>query len=181
MRLVFFNICLLFGVALWHSSIYSIHITTIDGHNKSMGDFYNKKLLIIIIPSSKTSADSSFLRTIDTLSRNYASKIAVLAVPSVEDGYSSGNLEDLASYYHSILGEQVTIAQGMYTRKNSGNQQHELFSWLTHIDKNGQFDSDVKGPGQKFFISSHGELYGESEPQGKLNDRLMNRMIQMNQ
>lgn len=172
---------LLLGALAWYSSIYTIHITTIDGQDKSMQDFQGKKILIVVVPVTKTSHDSAFLRTIDTISKVYAQGIAVIGVPSFEDGYTSDDLNNLNTYYHSILGNQVTLTKGMYTRKGSGNRQHELFSWLTHTENNSHFDYDVSGVGQKFFISEQGELYGVSEPEGRLSSRLMEQIVQRHQ
>ena len=178
MRILVLKICLLLGGIAWYSSIYTIHITTIDGQDRSMEDFRGKKILIVVIPVTKTANDSAFLRTIDTVSKNYAQQISVIGVPSLEDGYDTTDLSGLQTYYHSVLGNQVTLTKGMYTRKMAGGKQDELFSWLTHKEKNIHFDDDVKGAGQKFFVSEQGELYGVSEPEGRLSTKLMDRMVQ---
>jgi glutathione peroxidase len=179
MQAIILKIALFFGGIILYGSIYTIHIITINGQDKLMQDFQGKKILIVVIPVTKTANDSAFLRTIDTVSRNYAQQISVIGVPSIEDGYTSNQLNQLQTYYHSFFGNRVTVTRGMYTRKESGTSQHELFSWLTRKEKNIHFDYDVSGVGQKFFVSEQGELYGVSDPEGRLNSRLMDRMIQL--
>jgi hypothetical protein len=39
------------------------------------------------------------------------------------------------------------------------------------------FDIDVKGSGQKFFVSENGELYGVFGPEVNLSAKLLNRML----
>ena len=169
---------LLLGSIATYTSIYTIHITTIDGQDKSMADFQGKKILIVVLPVTKTANDSAFLKTVDSVSRNYSNQISIIGVPSVEDGYKNTDLNSLKQYYRSILSDKVTLTEGMYTRKEPGAMQHELFSWLTHKEKNIHFDDNVTGAGQKFFISEDGELFGVSGPEGRLTRRLMDRIVQ---
>jgi glutathione peroxidase-family protein len=42
----------------------------------------------------------------------------------------------------------------------NGENQHPLFKWLTHLNKNTHFDRDVEETGQLFIISKKGTLYG---------------------
>lgn len=175
MKAIFLNVSLFISSALSFSDIYSIHITTIDGQDKAMQDFQGKRILITVIPVTKTKSDSAFLRNIDSTSRNYSAELSVIAVPSVEDGYVAGNQADLATYYRGILGSQVTITTGMYTRKQSAKQD-QLFAWLTHSGQNTHFDMDVSGAGQKFFVNAQGELYGVAVPGGTLSAKLMQKL-----
>jgi glutathione peroxidase len=178
MQLFVLKIGLFLGGALWYSSIYTIHITTINGQDKSMEDFRGKKILVVVLPVTRTATDSAFLKTIDSVSRNYSQKLSVIGVLSFEDGFQTSDLNSLQIYYHSLLGNQVILTQGMYTRKESGKKQHELFFWLTHSGENTHFDIDVSGIGQKFFVNEQGELYGVAAPEGKLSNNVMQRMIQ---
>ena len=178
MQAFILKISLLFGAITWYSSIYSIHITTINGQDKSMEDFKGKKILIVVLPTTKAPNDSAFLRTIDSVSRNYSDRLSIIGVPSIEDGYNSSRLNELKNYYQSILGDRITLTRGMYTKKTSGDNQGELFSWLTHVEKNDHFNDDVDGAGQKFFISERGELYGSIIPEGKLSAKVLHRLVE---
>jgi len=161
-----------------YSSVYDITISTLEGSTKPMSDFQGKRLLIIILPITKNPADSSFLRIIDTLSRRYNNQIRFMGVPSFDDGYHNELQSDLLQYYRSIIGSQVVITSGMYTRNGAGSLQHPLFNWLCKKENNTHFDYRVRGVGDKFFIRENGELYGILSPDSRLNDSLMQRMLQ---
>lgn len=177
MQIMAFKTCLLIGAVFLINDLYSIHITTMAGTNKPLSDFEGKKILVVVLPVTKTADDSVFLRKIDSVSIAYASELSVIGAPSFEDGYELSNFEDLQTYYQSLLGSQVILAQGMYTRKAS-SQQHALFSWLTHKEENVHFDSDVQGARHKFFISEQGKLYGVLSPETPLTTRVMEKMMQ---
>ena len=180
MKKLIFNTAFLFATITWYSNIYTIHITTIDGQEKSMADFQGKKILIVTLPISKSAKDSIFLRTLDNISRRYADKISVIATPSFEDGYKKSDLNDLKIYYRSILGSQIFLTQGMYTRKSSSLKQEELFSWLTSAAKNEHFNEEVTGAQQVFLINTHGDLYGIIDPGVSVSDKTLKRLIEQN-
>ena len=178
MRLLFLNTCVVLTGLILFNDIYSIHITTINGDDKSLEEFRGKKILVVVVPVTKTPDDSVYPRSIDSISTTYSENLSVIAVPSFEDGYDSANLEDLRSYYEGLIGNQVTLTEGMYTRKTTQGLQHELFSWLTHKEENIHFDLDVEGPGQGFFVNEEGELYGVVSPEVGFTEKLMQRMMQ---
>jgi hypothetical protein len=160
-----------------NNDFFSIHITTLDGFDKQMSEFQNKKILIVVLPVTKTADDSSFLRTVDSVSINYSDQLSVIGILSFEDGYNEADSTALRDYYNGIMGNHVIITKGMYTRKTSA-QQHELMFWLTHKEENVHFDSDVEGVRQKFFINEQGSLYGVASPMISLSNKLMQTMMQ---
>jgi glutathione peroxidase-family protein len=156
---------------------YTLEIAKLGDGTKSMEDYRGKKVLVVILPASRTASDSALLRRIDSLSLQYASSLSVLAIPSIEDGYSSGASSELAGFYGSLLNPGVTIATGVHTRKGSVGQ-HPLLRWLTHEAENTHFDYDVAGAGQKFFINERGELYGVVDVKVELTERVMGRLME---
>lgn len=158
-------------------NLYNIHITTLEGLDKPMSDFQGKKLLVIVLPVSTNASDSQYLRKVDSVSRTYQDSVNILGVPGFEYGFQDADTASLRQYYRSILGDQVILAGGCYVKKSSGELQHPLFSWLTHSDQNEQFDLDVRGIGQKYFISGNGELYGNLSAAVTLRDSLMIKML----
>jgi glutathione peroxidase len=172
------KIGLLTGVIFFNSSLYSIHIKTLSGVDKSMQDYSGKKIMIVILPSNKNTEDTFFLKSIDSVSKIYSTSLSVIAVISLDDGFYNDNAEGLKNFYRSFLDPQITITSPLHTRKGSEDKQHELFSWLTHKEKNVHFDMDVSGANEKFFINERGELYGVIAPNIKLTDRIMQRMMQ---
>ena len=156
--------------------IYSIQITTINGADKSLSVFQGKKILVVVLPTSQRSQDSAFLKTIDSIAHNYSSSLSVIGVPSFEFGYNAENARTLRHFYNGLLGQRVTITEGMYVRKTSP-MQHELFRWLTRKEKNVHFDEDVEGIGEKFFINEGGDLYAIVGPNAILTQRLLQKLL----
>jgi glutathione peroxidase len=159
------------------AGLYDVHITTMEGVGKPMSDFRGKKLLVIVLPVTHSAADSQYLVKVDVLSRTYQDSVVVLGVPAYEYGYRDADSSQVRQYYRALLGSQVVLTKGMYVSKSSGTRQHALFSWLTHADQNQQFDLDVRGVGQKYFVNGGGELYGNLSAAVTLRDSLMLKML----
>lgn len=171
MRAILF-VCLFFHpVVCPAQDIYSLSFTTIDGQQHPMNAYKGKKILIVVLPGVISKSDTAFLKSLKTVPENYGGSLSVLAIPSMEDGYTPTALSR-SEEYRKYIGYDVTITQGMYTRKNAV-QQADLFKWLTDKDKNGHFDMDVEGAGQKFFVNESGTLYGVFGPPATLSPKLM--------
>lgn len=158
------------------NSIYDVSINTIEGSPKQLNELQGKKIMLVILPVTHTAEDSTFLISLDSLSRAKADAVAFIAVCSYEDGFADSLKTGLTNYYRALLGNQIIITDGMHTRKNQ--QQHPLFEWLTKKENNTHFDDDAGGPGQKFFINEQGELYGVYGAEVPLTGRHVLRMLQ---
>src|SRR5205085_7024835 len=112
------------------NTVYDFGITTVDGEDVSFAKYQGKKILIVVLPSTHTAADSLLLQQMDTMSIKYRDSLTIVGIPSYEDGYQDDSLQNLAPWYKSLAGDSVVLAQGMNTRKNSAYQT-ELFAWLT--------------------------------------------------
>jgi len=177
MRTVGLFILLGFASVISNKDVYKIHFITIDGEDKALQEFSGKKIMIVILPTTQTADDSAFLRSVVKASENYSNKISVIGMPSFDDGYNEADSNKVAYFYRMSMGRTITISKAMYTRKTSHGKQHSLFSWLTHADQNGHFDTDATGVGEKFFINENGELYGIISAKGQLNNQLMDQMV----
>jgi len=76
-----------------------------------------------------------------------------------------------------ILDTSISITTPLFTHASSGPQQHNLFNWLTHSEKNIHYDYEITGPGTIFFINEQGELYGIFGPEVKFSNRVINRVL----
>jgi glutathione peroxidase len=144
----------------WFSGIHSYTVPKIEGGSQALSAYQGKKILVITLPLVQNPAADSLLYSLDTLAAAHTSTLKVIAVPAVEDGYTSAQKTALQQWYRSKLGNHILITEGLYTRKTSGTQQHPLFKWLTSDTQNDAFDIDVEGPGFKFFANEEGKLYG---------------------
>lgn len=168
-------ILLLFHVA----GLYDISFTSIEGQAGQMSVYQGKKLLIVTLPCTQSPYADSLLYSLDTLASNNSQLLNVLAVPAKEDGFSSSNRTALLAWYRSKLGSQITIMEGANVRKTSGSSQHELFSWLTRVEKNESFDVDADAPGFMYFITGSGTLYGVLRPTSKIWGQSVQRTLHL--
>jgi glutathione peroxidase-family protein len=158
------------------TGVFDLSITTADGGDQSLNIYQGKKMVIVVLPVTKTTADSALLELMDSLSINYADSVNMVGIPSYEDGFRDDSLSSLMTWYRSILGEQFIISAGMSTRKSSAYQA-PLFSYLTNADQNGHFNDDVSGAGEKFFIDALGNLYGISLPDADFDEDIFSSML----
>lgn len=156
---------------------FDFTITTLSGTEQTLTIYAGKRLMVVVLPTTHTPSDSAFLLNLDSLSEKYKDSITMIGIPSYEDGYSDDSLNALITWYNSMLDSSFITAQGMYTKKNSPLQS-DLFSWLTHTEKNGHFDDDVTGPKTMFFIASDGSLYGLITSGVELDEELLLQLLQ---
>ena len=152
------------------NNLYNYSITTTDGNDISLDQFQGKKVLIVVLPVTKSAEDSTLLISMSSVA-TYDS-VVVIGIPSYEDGFQDDSLQTLTTWYRSLAGDSVVITQGMNTRKASPYQS-DLFAWLTSKDLNGHFDQDVIGAGSKYLINETGDLYGVASPDALLTEDLI--------
>ncbi len=179
MKLLFLTIAIVFlsGFVL-PGSLYDYSFTSITGTAHSLNEYQGKKIFIAVLPASQTAEDSAYLYRIDSVAEANAGQVAVITVPSYEDGYTDDTVAALPQWYQSMLSSSVIITQGMYTHKASDTLQNPLFSWLTNTSLNNHFDEEVGGPGEMYFINEQGELHGVFGPESKWSNKVLNRMFQ---
>jgi glutathione peroxidase-family protein len=136
-------------------------------------------ILLLKLPIQQNTSADSMLYSLDTLALAHINNLAVIAVPSYEDGYTPAQQTQLKNWYRSKLGNYITISTGLYTRKTSGTQQHGLFKWLTTDTMNDAFKIDVAGPGYKFFVNSAGGMFGVLTPQTKMGGANVQRTLRI--
>lgn len=149
-------------------SALQFSVTKIDGGTANLSLYSGKKILVITLPVTQSIQADSLLYALDTLSAARAATLQVIAVPSIEDGFTAVIKPQLMQWYRSKLGGQVLITDGLNTHKSSGATQDVLFQWMTKMTQNEVFDIDADGPGYKFFIDGTGNLFGVLRPQSKI-------------
>lgn len=160
-------------------SASNFFVKQIEGGQISLHAFAGKKIMIITLPTQRNSSTDSLLYSLDTLAHAHINELKVVAVPSMEDGFTSQNSDSLRQWYTSKLGDYIVIADGLHTRKTSGYLQDPLFSWMTDSMQNEVFNIDVEGPGYKFFIDGSGVLYGVLRPQARVSGRSVQNTLSL--
>lgn len=166
----------LVSVSLWEG-IYDYSVPKIEGGDQALSAYSGKKIMVVNLPLTRDAAADSLLYALDTIATAHATDLAVIAVPSVEDGFTSSQKDSLQSWYRSKLGNHVLITDGLYTRKISGYQQHGLFKWLTDVNRNTAFNMEITDPGYKFFVHADGTLYAVLRPHTKMWSNAVNKVL----
>jgi glutathione peroxidase-family protein len=175
------GLAFLFVTVVWNASIYDYSVPKIEGGNQPLSSCQGKKILIITLPVQHNASADSLLYSLDTLGFAHRHRLRIIAVPAYEDGFTPAQQQQLKQWYRSKLGNYIVITNGLYTRKTSGAQQHPLFRWLTKIMQNENFDIDVMGAGQMFFVSKSGELYGVLRPPRRVGSLVVQKTLRMQQ
>jgi len=152
---IFINTAIIFSVLLSISTsgFYDLQFESIDGTTINTSSFKGKKVVIAVV-----SADQKVARLIEYLDSTQKANdsVRIIAIPT-GDFKSTVNVQTLKDLRSRL---SIIISKPMKVTKESGVQQHALFSWLTKSAENTHFNMDVSGEGQLFFISPKGTLYG---------------------
>jgi glutathione peroxidase len=167
-----------FALLIWLfcplDDIYNINFQEIDGNTVDLSQYKGKKMMIIVLPVSTDSIVSP--SELSDLEQQFDSNLLVIGVPAIEFGYNS-SLRDQVKTVYNEQQENFILAYGMKVKKSAGNDQSNLFQWLTNNSRNKHFDNDIIGVGHKFFINESGTLYAELGPQTKVSSQIVNRVL----
>ncbi len=160
---------------VFSQSIDSISVKDVLGNNFNLSHFQGKKILVVILPTTRSSRDSSFLIRIDSISNAHVGEMITIAMPSYEDGYSKDSV-NLMVWYRAILTNSF-ITVPVYTRKSSGINQNKFLQWLNQSNKNGRIDFELTGPGTMYFLNNAGILIGAFGSEADFSNKVINRML----
>lgn len=154
MRHNFFTILILSAFITYQSSIYTIQFDKLGGGSVTMSSYANKKIIITVFNSA--SPDENRLRYLDSL-QNADALLQVIAIPATDLGGTGSNAS--LTTLRNTLSAKFIMTKASKVKKLAGNNQHPLLKWLTYVNENAHFDSDVEAAGQSFIISRGGTLY----------------------
>jgi hypothetical protein len=135
--------------------IYGIQFKDIYGKQASLLPYRGMKMMVIIISGQEK--DSGWLNRLVPFYQQYKDSIGIVAIPSIEDGYSDDNKATVKRLFNE-RGIRALITEGSYTRKAAGSKQSELMQWFTNKAHNMRFDRDIMGAGHRFFLDEMGGL-----------------------
>lgn len=158
-------------------SVYTHSVMSIEGVNKPLSAYQNKKIFVIVLPTTQNASNDSLLNSIDSLRIAKGSTVQIIGVPAYEFGYANNIKEQLRTWYRTKLNTAIIITEGLYVKKSSGTQQHPLFKWLTDKDKNGYLNDEVEGARNKYIIWTDGQLAADFSPTTKMNGAAMQSMF----
>jgi len=161
----------------YSNDFYSLDIKNIDGKKIDMNSFKGRKILFIILPLNDNDSSAVIINELAAFKNKYRSKIEVIGIPAVEEGFKKGDEKNILQIYKVHRNLDIIITEGMKVKKTSGNNQSELFKWLTGKDQNHHFNQDVKGVGHKFFVDEKGNLYAVLSPAASLYASVIDKIV----
>jgi glutathione peroxidase len=139
------------------SSIYDIHVKTIDGQDVSLSTFRGRVLLIVNVASQ--CGFSSQLTNLENLNQKYGQNgLSILAFPSSDFmNQESGTVQDIKEVYYNKY--HITFPLFEKT-KITGKDCSPLYMFLTSSKTDPKFSGDVYWNFTKFLINRNGEVIG---------------------
>lgn len=169
-RLFVFTSLVIFAGSLRSQGFYNLAADGLNGNPLQLSNYIGKKVLVVVLPLSQS--DPNYGELI-TFKQRFGDTVAVIGVPSLEDGYQPADSATIRSLY---AASGIVLTQGVYTKKASAGQS-PLLTWLTDRFKNQHFDMDARGTGTAFFISKTGKLFAVLPPEASLQSNLVNRIV----
>jgi glutathione peroxidase len=134
-------------------SVYDIDLNNIDGVNIDLSKFKGKYILFVNVASNcgftKQYAD------LEKLYQQYKQELVVIGLPCNQFGGQEPGTPIEIKQFCQKNGVSFTITEKINVK---GENIHQLYSWLTDKEKNGNINSNVKWNFQKYLVGRSGEL-----------------------
>ena len=159
------------GLLYQNSMAQSVNnITDINNQTTTIDSLQGTKLLIIVLPSqTDTALNNQLLR----FQKNYAQKVKVIALVSMEPG--APTKEFYTTTYADASRSGVIVSGGIASSEKPDNERAAIIQWMTSKSNNRQ--QDRYAVGSKFFLSEEGRLYAQLDKQTSLDDPLVKCII----
>ena len=137
---------------------HALSATTIDGKPFAFEQLKGRKVLIV-----NTASECGYTPQYAELQDLYAAHkdkgLVVLGFPSNDfGGQEPGAEAEIAAFCSKNYGVTFPLMSKVRT---TGADQHPVYDWLTHRDRNGTLDAEVKWNFHKFLIDEQGVLQKE--------------------
>ena len=142
-------------------SIYDFSAKTIDGREKSLGDYRGHVTLIVNV-ASKCGLTPQY-EGLEQLHEAYGPKgLAVLGFPANEFGAQEPGTED---QIQTFCKTNYGVKFDMFSKvKVKGPGIDPLFDYLTASQTNPKFAGEIKWNFNKFLVDKNGEVIARFEP-----------------
>jgi glutathione peroxidase len=139
-----------------HSSIYNISIKALDGQSDIKLSDYKGKYIVIVNTASECGYTPQYKDLQEFYAKYKDSNIVVLGCPCNQfGGQEPGSAPEIGSFCQKNYGVTFPLTEKIEVK---GEHQHPLYQWLTHKQKNGASDFEVKWNFNKFIIDPQGNL-----------------------
>ncbi|MBA6157239.1 glutathione peroxidase [Tenacibaculum sp. S7007] len=148
-------------------SLHDIQIHDISGSRIDLSQFREKKIFFVNVASK-----CGFTPQYDGLQElydAYKEKLMIIGVPCNQfGGQEPGNSSEIQSFCKLNYGVSFLITEKVEVK---GENQHDLYKWLTKKEFNGVKNSSVKWNFQKYLVDEEGKFinyyYSITKPMSK--------------
>lgn len=128
----------------------------LNGDSVNISEYSGKKLMVVMLPITKSLEDSSFIIKINNFLDSHHDSVSFLGVLSNEEGYNESIKSDLQHWFYTQLDMEYKIVKNIYT--HTGSEQSGFVKWLSNEEDNGHFNLVIDSPFKVFLINERGEL-----------------------
>jgi glutathione peroxidase len=143
------------------SPVLDFKVKDIDGKEVYLGDYQGKVLLIVNV-ASKCGLTPQY-EGLEQIYRRYKDKgFEILAFPANNfREQEPGSNEEIKEFCSSKYEVSFPLFSKISVK---GEDQADLYKYLTDKEKNGKFEGDIEWNFQKFLIGKDGELLAKFSP-----------------
>ncbi len=135
-------------------SLYNIRIKSLQGKPVDFSTFKDKYVLFVNV-ASKCGFTPQY-KDLQKLTDTYQENLIVVGIPTNQFGSQEpGTSEEIQEFCQVNYGVSFLITEKVYVK---GDNQHELYQWLTKKELNGSKNSSVKWNFQKYLVDKNGNL-----------------------
>jgi glutathione peroxidase len=141
-------------------SLYDLSVELNTGNTLRFDSLKGKKILIVNTASN--CGYTTQYEDLEKLSEKYKDKLAVIGFPANDFKQEKGTDEEIATFCKLNYGINFPLAKKSIVIK--GNQQNEVFKWLTDKSKNGWNEQQPSWNFSKYLVNEKGELIKYFDP-----------------
>lgn len=154
-------------IIMQEQSLYAIKINNLEGDPIDLSAFKGKKILFVNVASE--CGFTGQYEGLQALHEAHKDKLVIIGVPCNQfGGQEPGSADDIRSFCQRNYGVEFLITEKIDVK---GDNQHDLYKWLTKKEFNLKKNSSVKWNFQKYIIDENGQyidyFYSITKPLSK--------------
>lgn len=153
-------------------TLYDFTVKDINGDEFALSQFSGKKVLVVNV-ASKCGLTPQY-KDLQSLYEKYGGEDFVIIGFPANNFLSQepGTNAEIAEFCSSNYGVTFPMMSKISVK---GDDQHELYKWLTSKEENGKMDAKVKWNFQKFMVNEEGKVVDVAFPKEKpMSDKIVN-------
>jgi glutathione peroxidase len=148
------------------ATIYKFKVTDIDGGTIDLSQYKGKKILIVNT-ASKCGFTPQYA-DLEKLYETYKGKLVIIGFPANNfGGQEPGTNGEIKTFCTGKYNVSFPMASKVSVK---GDDIAPIFDWLTHKDKNGVMDAEIKWNFTKFLLDEKGTLIAKFDSNVKPMD-----------